>query len=192
MVSPGPLGPPRSPKEDTANSGKHLWISDMAGGRAYLSSGDRRAAPVTATLWIATTEGKLPDPSGRAQGPRPTQANTAKPCRARPSPLCLQWGHLPFSEDGRGHMSRKAALVQHRSPHPATPACGPPRCLSGSLGLLLCCSGPGTRPRDPALQHGCICTPSRLLGQPPRWTPNRLVSNPTPRAHHTPHRRDEG
>lgn len=73
-------------------------------------------------------------------------------------------------------MSRKAALVQCRSPHPATPACGPPRCLSGSLGLLPCCSGPGTRPRDPALQHGCTCTPSCLLGQPPRWTPDSCLT----------------
>lgn len=140
MVSPGPLGPPRSSKEDTANSGKHLWISDMAGGWAYLSSGDRRAAPVTATLWIATTEGKLPDPSGRAQDPRPTQANTAKLLQGPPLTSLPAMGSPPIFRGWKEPCVQKGSSRAVQVPTPCHACLWPsplPQWLPGASPLLL-------------------------------------------------------
>lgn len=51
----------------------------MAGGMAPQFWEQRGAALVTAALWTATTEGSQPDPSGRAQGPGPTQPRASHP-----------------------------------------------------------------------------------------------------------------
>lgn len=144
----------------------------------------RSATLFTATLWIATTKGKQPDPSERAQGPRPTQANTAKlPQDPSLTPLPAA-GHLPFSEDGRSHVSRKGPLV------PLPTCLGPsplPQWLPRASPLLL---RPWVPTHGPTLSStGELATPlhSLLDGQ---QTP--LVSNPTPQAHHIPHGHDEG